>query len=37
MIRPYTKHTFVFLENTIMVSMYDKGVELENGEKDIYE
>lgn len=37
MIRPYTKHTFLFLENTIMVSMYDKGVELENGEKDIYE
>ena len=27
----------LLLENTIMVSMYDKGVELENGEKDIYE
>ena len=37
MITPYIKHTFVFLEDTVMVSMYDKGVELENGEKDIYE
>lgn len=37
MIHPFIKHRFIFLEDTVMVSMYDKGVELENGEKDIYE
>ncbi|MGC6173807.1 cupin domain-containing protein [Lacrimispora sp. 38-1] len=36
MISPYQKHTFSFLEDTIMVSMYDIGVELPDGTKDIY-
>jgi dTDP-4-dehydrorhamnose 3,5-epimerase-like enzyme len=36
MIEPYCMHDFDYLEDTILVSMYDKGVELENGEKDIY-
>ena len=36
MIVPFIKHRFIFLEETIMVSMYDKGVELEDGGKDIY-
>lgn len=36
MIEPYAKHTFNFLEDTIMVSLYDICVERENGEKDIY-
>lgn len=29
-------HSFEFTEDTILVSMYDYGVELENGKKDIY-
>lgn len=29
-------HSFKFLEDTTLVSMYSKGVELENGKKDIY-
>lgn len=36
MISPYQKHTFTFMEDTIMVSMYDIGVELPDGTKDIY-
>ena len=36
MITPFIKHRFNFLEDTLMVSMYDKGVELEDGGKDIY-
>lgn len=35
-IEPYDKHSFFFLEDTILVSMYSNGVELENGGKDIY-
>lgn len=35
-ISPLTAHAFDFPEDTIMISMYDKGVEMENGEKDIY-
>lgn len=30
------KHSFEYLEDTELISMYDIGVELENGEKDIY-
>ena len=30
------KHTFTYLEDTMLISMYDKGVELSNGEMDIY-
>lgn len=29
------KHSFDYHEDTILVSMYDRGVELDNGEKDI--
>lgn len=29
-------HSFYFLEDTVLVSMYSNGVEKENGEKDIY-
>lgn len=36
MVKPYQKHIFEFLEETIMVSMYDLGVEHEDGTKDIY-
>jgi hypothetical protein len=28
-------HDFLFQSDTILVGMYDKGVELPNGEKDI--
>lgn len=35
-IEPYDKHSFFFLEDTILVSMYSHGVELENDRKDIY-
>lgn len=30
------RHTFGYLEDTELISMYDLGVELENDEKDIY-
>lgn len=35
-IEPYQKHYFEYLEDTILVSMYDKGVELPRDLKDIY-
>lgn len=35
-IKPFVKHSFEFLEDTILVSLYDKGVELSEMEKDIY-
>lgn len=35
-IEPYVMHSFVYLEDTLLVSMYSKGVELQNGVKDIY-
>jgi quercetin dioxygenase-like cupin family protein len=35
-IPPFVSHSFVFLENTILVSMYENGVELTDGKKDIY-
>lgn len=35
-IEPYDRHSFYFIEDTILVSMYSMGVEQENGEKDIY-
>lgn len=35
-IEPYDMHSFYFLEDTILVSMYSNGVELPNGRKDIY-
>ncbi|MBO5353623.1 MAG: cupin domain-containing protein [Lachnospiraceae bacterium] len=36
MISPYLLHNFEFYEDTTMVSMYSKGVEHEDGTKDIY-
>ncbi len=36
-IHALVSHSFEFLERTILVSMYDNGVELPNGEKDIYQ
>lgn len=36
MISPYQKHTFIFDEDTVMVSMYDVCVEKADGSKDIY-
>ncbi len=30
------KHTFKHLEETLMLAMYDKGVENENGQRDIW-
>lgn len=35
-IKPYQKHHFEYLEDTVLVSMYDKGVELPRNLKDIY-
>lgn len=35
-ISPFVCHDFVFLSDTLLVSMYDRGVELSNGEKDIF-
>lgn len=36
LISPFQKHTFEFLEDTLMIAMYDKGVEMIDGSKDIY-
>lgn len=36
LVSPYQKHTFTFIEDTVMVSMYDICVEKEDGSKDIY-
>ena len=33
---PFVKHYFSFQVDTLLVSMYDQGVELPNGNKDIY-
>ena len=35
-ILPYQKHSFEFISDTLMVSMYNKGVEYSDGSKDIY-
>ena len=35
-IPPNVKHTFHYIEDTELISMYDQGVELTDGEKDIY-
>lgn len=35
-IEPYTIHSFNFLENSLMITMYDLGVENKDGTKDIY-
>lgn len=35
-IPPYVIHSFYYYEKTVLVSMYDKGVELEDGAMDMY-
>lgn len=35
-IQPYQKHDFEYITDTLLVSMYDKGVELPRDLKDIY-
>lgn len=35
-LKPYAVHSFNFKKNTVMVALYDKGVEEANGQKDIY-
>lgn len=36
-VQPYVGHDFYFLEDTIHISMYDQGVELSDGTRDIVE
>lgn len=36
MIEPYIMHSFEYLEESMVVSMYSKGVELGNGKMDSY-
>ena len=36
LIMPYAFHTFEYHKKTILVSMYEKGVELSDGRKDIW-
>ena len=36
MIEPFVTHSLYFPEDCILIALYDKCVELENGEKDIY-
>lgn len=36
LVEPLQKHSFAFLEDTVMVSMYDIGVENADGTKDIF-
>ncbi len=35
-INPYVLHSFTFNKDTLMVALYDKGVEKQNGTKDIF-
>lgn len=35
-ISEYVAHDFIYEKDTVLVSMYSKGVELDNGGKDIY-
>lgn len=36
LIPEFVNHDFYFISDTVLVSMYNNGVELDNGEKDIY-
>ena len=36
LIPPLVMHYFTYLEDTTLIGLYDKGIELENGNKDIY-
>lgn len=35
-IKPFVVHIFTYLENSALISFYDKGVELMDGSKDIW-
>ena len=35
-LKPYVFHTFEYTEDTTLVSMYSNGVEMDDGEKDIW-
>lgn len=35
-LKPFAVHAFTFKKDTLMVALYDKGVEEANGQKDIY-
>lgn len=35
-LKPYAMHSFDFKQDTLMVALYDKGVENADGSKDIY-
>ena len=35
-VNPFVFHTFEYHEDTVLVSLYSSGVELDNGEKDIW-
>lgn len=35
-VEPYVKHVFEYIEDTNLISLYDKGVELSDGTKDIF-
>ena len=35
-LKPYAAHSFNFKQDTLMVALYDKGVEHADGSKDIY-
>lgn len=35
-VEPYAVHSFDFLDDTLMVALYDVGVEKEDGSKDIF-
>ena len=35
-LKPYAVHSFKFKQDTLMVALYDKGVEEAGGQKDIY-
>ena len=37
LIYPYVFHTFEYLEDTILISMYSNGVEISENEKDIWD
>jgi dTDP-4-dehydrorhamnose 3,5-epimerase-like enzyme len=34
-IEPFVRHSFEYVEKTMLITMYDKGVELENGKMDM--
>lgn len=36
LIKPYVFHTFEYLEDTLLISMYSNGVELDSHTKDIW-